>query len=79
VTPATGGKLTGRAIATIGYRGMHSYELFFDDFFVPAANMLGGAQGEGKGFYAAMAGFAGGRIQTAGRSATRSATTSSPG
>ncbi len=67
VTPATGGKLTGRAIATIGYRGMHSYELFFDDFFVPAANMLGGAEGEGKGFYFAMAGFAGGRIQTAGR------------
>lgn len=67
VTPDTGGKLTGRAIATIGYRGMHSYELFFDDFFVPADHMLGGAEGEGKGFYIAMAGFAGGRIQTAGR------------
>mgnify|MGYP001816348633 CR=1 FL=1 len=67
VTPDTGGKLTGRAIATIGYRGMHSYELFFDDFFVPAQNMLGGADGEGKGFYYAMAGFAGGRIQTAAR------------
>lgn len=61
------GKLTGRAIATIGYRGMHSFELFFDDFFVPAANMLGGEEGEGRGFYAAMAGFAGGRIQTAAR------------
>ena len=67
VTPDTGGKLTGRAIATIGYRGMHSYELFFDDFFVPADHMLGGEEGEGKGFYIAMAGFAGGRIQTAGR------------
>ena len=67
VTPETGGKLTGRAIATLGYRGMHSYELFFDDFFVPAANMMGGAEGEGRGFYLAMAGFAGGRIQTAGR------------
>jgi (2S)-methylsuccinyl-CoA dehydrogenase len=62
-----GGKLTGRAIATIGYRGMHSFELFFDDFFVPAANMMGGPEGEGKGFYLAMAGFAGGRIQTAAR------------
>lgn len=62
-----GGKLTGRAIPTLGYRGMHSFELFFDDFFVPAENMLGGAEGEGKGFYAAMAGFAGGRIQTAAR------------
>jgi (2S)-methylsuccinyl-CoA dehydrogenase len=67
VTPETGGKLTGRAIATMGYRGMHSYELFFDDFFVPAENMLGESEGEGKGFYYAMAGFAGGRIQTAAR------------
>jgi len=67
VTPETGGRLTGRAIATIGYRGMHSYELFFDDFFVPAANLIGGNEGQGKGFYIAMAGFAGGRIQTAGR------------
>jgi (2S)-methylsuccinyl-CoA dehydrogenase len=62
-----GGKLTGRAIATLGYRGMHSFELFFDDFFVPADNMLGAESGEGKGFYYAMAGFAGGRIQTAAR------------
>ena len=62
-----GGKLTGRAIATLGYRGMHSFELFFDDFFAPAKNMMGGADGEGKGFYLAMAGFAGGRIQTAAR------------
>ena len=67
VAPPTGGRLTGRAIATIGYRGMHSFALFFDDFFVPAANLLGGADGEGKGFYLAMAGFAGGRIQTAAR------------
>lgn len=67
VSPETGGKLTGRAIATMGYRGMHSYELFFDDLFVPAANILGDTDGEGKGFYYAMAGFSGGRIQTAAR------------
>ncbi|WP_415358156.1 acyl-CoA dehydrogenase family protein [Halioglobus sp. Uisw_031] len=67
VSPETGGKLTGRAIATIGYRGMHSFELFFDDLYVPEQNMLGGADGEGKGFYYAMAGFSGGRIQTAAR------------
>lgn len=67
VSPETGGKLTGRAIATIGYRGMHSFGLFFDDFFVPAANVIGGDEGYGKGFYYAMAGFAGGRIQTAAR------------
>ena len=67
VSPETGGKLTGRAIATIGYRGMHSFELFFDDLYVPEQNMLGGTGGEGKGFYYAMAGFSGGRIQTAAR------------
>ena len=62
-----GGVLTGKAIPTIGYRGMHSFDLFFDNVFVPEENMLGGPQGEGKGFYFTMAGFAGGRIQTAAR------------
>jgi len=62
-----GGRLSGRAIPTIGYRGMHSYELFFENYFVPEANLLGGPDGEGKGFYFTMAGFAGGRIQTAAR------------
>jgi (2S)-methylsuccinyl-CoA dehydrogenase len=46
---------------------MHSFELFFFFFYVPEQNMLGGADGEGKGFYYAMAGFSGGRIQTAAR------------
>ena len=62
-----GGTLTGKAIATLGYRGMHSYDLFFEDYFVPAENLIGEEQGEGKGFYYTMAGFAGGRIQTAAR------------
>ena len=62
-----GGMLTGRAISTIGYRGMHSYEVFFDHVFVPDDNLVGGPEGEGKGFYFTMAGFAGGRIQTAAR------------
>ncbi len=64
---AHGGSVSGKAIATLGYRGMHSYDLFFDDFFVPAANLVGEEGGEGKGFYFTMAGFAGGRIQTAAR------------
>lgn len=62
-----GGKLTGRAIPTIGYRGMHSFDLFFEDFFVPDDALVGGPEGEGKGFYFTMTGFAGGRIQTAAR------------
>jgi (2S)-methylsuccinyl-CoA dehydrogenase len=66
-TQPGGGKVSGRAIATIGYRGMHSYETFFEGFFVPDENLLGGPAGEGKGFYFTMAGFSGGRIQTAAR------------
>jgi len=61
----SGGKLTGKAIATIGYRGMHSFDLFFEDYFVPDENLIG--QEPGQGFYHTMAGFAGGRIQTAAR------------
>ncbi len=62
-----GGTLSGRAIATPGYRGMHSFDLSFVDFFVPDANVVGAEEGLGKGFYLTMAGMVGGRIQTAGR------------
>jgi (2S)-methylsuccinyl-CoA dehydrogenase len=62
-----GGLMTGRAIATIGYRGMHSYEMFYDDFFVPGDALVGEAAGEGRGFYYTMRGFMGGRLQTAAR------------
>lgn len=62
-----GGKLTGRAIPTIGYRGMHSFDLAFEDFFVPDANVIGGEAGLGKGFYFTMAGMVGGRMQTSAR------------
>ena len=66
-TQEGGGRLHGRAIATIGYRGMHSFDLTFEDFFVPDADVIGEAGGLGKGFYMTMAGMVGGRIQTAGR------------
>ena len=62
-----GGRLHGRAIPTIGYRGMHSFDLAFDDFFVPGDNVIGEAGGLGKGFYFTMAGMVGGRVQTAAR------------
>jgi (2S)-methylsuccinyl-CoA dehydrogenase len=62
-----GGRLHGRAIPTIGYRGMHSFDLAFEDYFVPAQNLLGEEEGLGKGFYFTMTGMTGGRIQTAGR------------
>jgi len=62
-----GGKLDGRAIDTIGYRGMHSYEVSFSDWFVPAENLVGGEAGLGRGFYLQMEGFENGRLQTAAR------------
>ena len=62
-----GGKMEGRAIDTIGYRGMHSYEVAFDNWFVAAENLIGGEDGLGRGFYYQMAGFENGRLQTAAR------------
>ena len=62
-----GGTLEGRAIDTIGYRGMHSFEVSFSDWFVPAENLVGLEAGKGRGFYLQMAGFENGRLQTAAR------------
>lgn len=62
-----GGSLNGRAIPTIGYRGMHSFELFFDDYFVSHRALVGEDAGQGRGFYYTMRGFSGGRLQTAAR------------
>ena len=67
LTQPGGGTLEGRPIDTLGYRGMHSYELAFDDYLVPAENLIGEAEGEGRGFYYQMAGFENGRLQTAAR------------
>ncbi|MEH6569447.1 MAG: acyl-CoA dehydrogenase family protein [Halioglobus sp.] len=64
---ATGGRMTGKAIPTIGYRGMHSFDLSFENFFVPDTGLVGGEDGQGKGFYLSMAGLSGGRIQTSAR------------
>jgi (2S)-methylsuccinyl-CoA dehydrogenase len=62
-----GGRLVGRAIPTIGYRGMHSFDLSFENLFVPDANVVGEEKGLGHGFYYTMAGMTGGRMQTAAR------------
>jgi len=66
-TQEGGGTMEGRAIDTIGYRGMHSYEVSFSDWFVPAENLVGEDAGLGKGFYLQMEGFENGRLQTAAR------------
>lgn len=64
---AEGGVITGEAIPTPGYRGMHSYILNIEDYFVPAENLVGEDAGEGRGFYLTLGGFAIGRLQTGGR------------
>jgi (2S)-methylsuccinyl-CoA dehydrogenase len=66
-TQDSGGKLEGRAIDTIGYRGMHSYEVAFDGWVVPDESLIGGEAGLGRGFYLQMEGFENGRLQTAAR------------
>ncbi len=61
------GKMEGRPIDTIGYRGMHSYEIALEDWWVPADHLIGGTDGLGRGFYYQMEGFENGRLQTAAR------------
>ena len=61
--PAQG--MSGGEIEVLGYRGMKEYDISFDGFAVPAANLLGGA--EGQGFKQLMQTFEAARIQTAAR------------
>jgi (2S)-methylsuccinyl-CoA dehydrogenase len=61
--PAEG--MTGGEIEVLGYRGMKEFDISFDGFAVPAANLLGGA--EGQGFKQLMQTFEAARIQTAAR------------
>jgi len=57
--------MSGGEIGVIGYRGMKEYEIGFEDFAVPAENLLGKV--EGQGFKQLMATFESARIQTAAR------------
>jgi (2S)-methylsuccinyl-CoA dehydrogenase len=61
--PAQG--MTGGEIEVLGYRGMKEFEIGFDNFEVPAENLLGGV--EGNGFKQLMETFESARIQTAAR------------
>ena len=64
-TPFVAKGLKGGEIHVLGYRGMKEYDISFDDFEVPAENLLGGV--EGQGFKQLMNTFEGARIQTAAR------------
>jgi alkylation response protein AidB-like acyl-CoA dehydrogenase len=54
-----------KSIAKLGYKGVDTAELVFEDFPVPAANLVGGV--EGRGFKHVMAGLETGRINIAAR------------
>jgi alkylation response protein AidB-like acyl-CoA dehydrogenase len=59
------GFTVSRDLPKLGYKGVESCELAFDDFRVPAAALLGGIEGEG--FAQMMRGLEIGRIQVACR------------
>jgi (2S)-methylsuccinyl-CoA dehydrogenase len=64
-TPFPAEGMSGGEIEVLGYRGMKEYDISFDNFAVPAANLLGGKEGEG--FKQLMQTFEAARIQTAAR------------
>ena len=64
---AAGGRLVGRAIPTLGYRGLHTFELSFEGFRAPFDSLIGGDEWLDRGFYLQLDGFSQGRLQTAGR------------
>jgi alkylation response protein AidB-like acyl-CoA dehydrogenase len=59
------GFTVSRDLPKLGYKGVESCELHFDDCHVPADALLGGA--EGAGFAQMMVGLETGRVQVAGR------------
>jgi alkylation response protein AidB-like acyl-CoA dehydrogenase len=54
-----------KSIAKLGYKGVDTAELVFDECVVPAANLVGGV--EGRGFKHVMGGLEAGRINIAAR------------
>src|SRR5207245_1671174 len=59
------GVTVGRQLDKLGYKGIETCEVSFEDFRVPAANLIGGA--EGRGFGQVMSGLEVGRINIAAR------------
>ena len=62
--PVAGFKV-GQHIDKLGYRGIDTCELLFDDCRIPTENLIGGQ--EGRGFHHVMAGLETGRINIAAR------------
>ncbi|MGG5819407.1 acyl-CoA dehydrogenase family protein [Falsiroseomonas sp. HW251] len=64
LAPKGPGFRVGRKLEKLGYKGIDSAELVFEDYVVPAENLIGG---EGKGLQAALSGLELGRINVAAR------------
>jgi (2S)-methylsuccinyl-CoA dehydrogenase len=62
-----GGKMDAKAIPTLGYRGMHSFEVSIEGWRVPHSDLIGMDEGMGRGFYLQMMAFDNARLQTAAR------------
>ena len=65
VEKGTPGLNASRTFEKLGYRGVETAELVFTDVRIPAANLLGGVEGEG--FKHSMSGLEVGRINVAAR------------
>lgn len=59
------GFTVGRKLEKLGYKGIDSAELIFDDYRIPAHNLIGGK--EGQGFHQTLGGLELGRINVAAR------------
>ncbi|CAM3163548.1 Acryloyl-CoA reductase (NADH) [Sphingomonas antarctica] len=65
IAPKGPGFTTGQKFEKLGYKGIDSAELLFEDYRIPAANLIGGI--EGQGFFQATGGLELGRINVAAR------------
>ena len=65
IAPKGEGFTVGKKLKKLGYNAIDSAELVFEDYRLPAANLIGGE--EGKGFFQATGGLELGRINVAAR------------
>ena len=65
IAPKQEGFTVGRKLEKLGYKSIDSGELVFEDYKIPADNLIGGV--EGQGFYQATGGLELGRINIAAR------------
>ncbi len=65
IAPKGEGFTTGKKFDKLGYKAIDSAELVFENYRIPAANLIGGV--EGQGFFQATGGLELGRINVAAR------------